>query len=174
MREVECSSSNGHGTAESLAKLFGILADGGEYKGKRLLSRDTINKLRRPLVSGYCKTYGFDTMFSVGFMNTGVIEEGEVCIIHRCWFGLLVYYILGTVFERTGLIIFKHKAIQNACRICYAEVGRLSPLFLGVIAHTMQLDFFDSLNQPLAIFITVENEITKYALNCGNSLLSQR
>ncbi|KAL5018589.1 hypothetical protein ScPMuIL_004311 [Solemya velum] len=76
-REIQSPSTHGHGTAESLAKLYGILANGGVLAEQRLLSSDVIEKFQRPLVAGYCKTYGLDIMFSVGFMNTGVIEGCE-------------------------------------------------------------------------------------------------
>ncbi|KAL5018586.1 hypothetical protein ScPMuIL_004308 [Solemya velum] len=80
-REIQAPSTHGHGTAEALAKLYGILANGGMLGEQRLLSSDVIKKIQRPLVAGYCKTYGFDTMFSVGFMNTGVIEGGETSLL---------------------------------------------------------------------------------------------
>ncbi|KAK3611812.1 hypothetical protein CHS0354_040482 [Potamilus streckersoni] len=52
VREVTISSYSGTGTARGLAKLYGILANGGSTNGKQLLSRATIDKLSIPLVAG--------------------------------------------------------------------------------------------------------------------------
>ncbi|MGB0221923.1 MAG: serine hydrolase domain-containing protein [Luminiphilus sp.] len=51
-REAEIPSANGHGTAESLAKLFGILSTGGERDGQRIISRETLKLGLTPLSEG--------------------------------------------------------------------------------------------------------------------------
>ena len=51
-REAEIPSANGHGTAESLAKLFGILSTGGERDGKRIISPETLKLALTPLSEG--------------------------------------------------------------------------------------------------------------------------
>ena len=51
-REAEIPSANGHGTAESLAKLFGILSSGGERNGKRIISTETLKLALTPLSEG--------------------------------------------------------------------------------------------------------------------------
>lgn len=51
-REAEIPSANGHGTAESLAKLFGILSSGGERDGKRIISTETLKLALTPLSEG--------------------------------------------------------------------------------------------------------------------------
>lgn len=51
-REAEILSANGHGTAESLAKLFGILSTGGERDGQRIISPETLKLGLTPLSEG--------------------------------------------------------------------------------------------------------------------------
>ena len=51
-REAEIPSANGHGTAESLAKLFGILSTGGERDGKRIITPETLKLALTPLSEG--------------------------------------------------------------------------------------------------------------------------
>ncbi|KAL3870979.1 hypothetical protein ACJMK2_039004 [Sinanodonta woodiana] len=52
VREVTVSSYSGTGSARGLAKLYGILANGGSTDGKQLLSKSTIEQLSIPAVSG--------------------------------------------------------------------------------------------------------------------------
>lgn len=52
IREVTVSSLSGTGTARGLAKMYGILTNGGEHDGYQLLSRDSIDRLSKPVVSG--------------------------------------------------------------------------------------------------------------------------
>ena len=51
-REAEIPSANGHGTAESLAKLFGILSTGGDRDGQRIISPETLKLGLTPLSEG--------------------------------------------------------------------------------------------------------------------------
>jgi CubicO group peptidase (beta-lactamase class C family) len=51
-REAEIPSANGHGTAESLAKLFGILSTGGGRDGKQIISPETLKIGLTPLSEG--------------------------------------------------------------------------------------------------------------------------
>ena len=51
-RKAEIPSANGHGTAESLAKLFGILSTGGERDGQRIISPETLKLGLTPLSEG--------------------------------------------------------------------------------------------------------------------------
>jgi hypothetical protein len=52
VREVTVSSCSGTGTARGLAKLYGILANGGAVGGNTLLSRDSIKYLSTPVIHG--------------------------------------------------------------------------------------------------------------------------
>lgn len=51
-RDITVSSASGAGTARGLAKLYGILANGGSHQGKQLLSTDLISKLAIPVALG--------------------------------------------------------------------------------------------------------------------------
>ena len=52
LREVTMSSASVTGTARGLAKLYGILANGGTLGERQLLSVELIAALNTPLVSG--------------------------------------------------------------------------------------------------------------------------
>ncbi|KAL4221526.1 hypothetical protein ACF0H5_019783 [Mactra antiquata] len=60
VREVTVSSSSGTGTARGLAKLYGILTNGGSHDGNQLLSRDRLEQLMKPV------KYGYDHVFQTG------------------------------------------------------------------------------------------------------------
>ena len=49
VRQVPCGSYSGYGTARDLAKLMGILANGGSYNGKNYMSPETIRLLTEVL-----------------------------------------------------------------------------------------------------------------------------
>ena len=46
------SSLSGTGTARGLARLYGFLANGGQIDGKTLISKESVNRLSTPVVSG--------------------------------------------------------------------------------------------------------------------------
>ncbi|MBY8981176.1 MAG: beta-lactamase family protein [Candidatus Lokiarchaeota archaeon] len=51
-RSAEIPSGNGHGNARSIAKVGSILACGGMYDKKKILSRSTVEKAIKPQISG--------------------------------------------------------------------------------------------------------------------------
>ncbi|KAL3871009.1 hypothetical protein ACJMK2_039034 [Sinanodonta woodiana] len=53
IREITVSSYSATGTARGLAKLYGILANGGTYQGKQLLSKEVIEKLSSTVIEGF-------------------------------------------------------------------------------------------------------------------------
>ncbi|XP_033760354.1 beta-lactamase domain-containing protein 2-like [Pecten maximus] len=69
IRQVPLVSSMGHGNARSLAKLYGILANGGQIDGKHMLSQEMIHTLNTPVVSKNSldlhrlSTYGLGVIF---------------------------------------------------------------------------------------------------------------
>ena len=64
-RKYPIGSSHGFATARSLAKVYGILANGGaKLDGKRLLKPETIQLLNEPLCSGPDKLLMRDMSFS--------------------------------------------------------------------------------------------------------------
>ena len=67
-REAEIPSANGHGTAESLAKLFGILSTGGERDGQRIITPETLKLGLTPLSEGPDTVIlGAPVRFGVGY-----------------------------------------------------------------------------------------------------------
>ncbi len=64
---VENPSHSGFGPASAMAKFYGILANGGQHKNKRLISAEGVEKLKDVMTSGEDKvlflniTYGRGT-----------------------------------------------------------------------------------------------------------------
>lgn len=62
VREAEIGSSNGHGNARAVARLYAALARGGEIDGVRVLREDTIRSIRQEQWRGVCgmtdRTFG--------------------------------------------------------------------------------------------------------------------
>jgi len=67
-RRMELPSSNGHGTALSIARLYGALARGGTLDGILVLSPQSIEKARTEHVNGYDEVLKTQTRFGLGFM----------------------------------------------------------------------------------------------------------
>lgn len=68
-REAEIPAGNGHGTARSLARIYGALALGGEIDGVRILEADTVRAARTEQVSGPDATLGQIPMrYGLGYM----------------------------------------------------------------------------------------------------------
>jgi CubicO group peptidase (beta-lactamase class C family) len=68
-RAASIVSFNGMGSAFSLAKFYGMLANGGEMEGRRYFNRETITQMSDPLVSGIDCILQIPTSFSAGFMK---------------------------------------------------------------------------------------------------------
>ncbi|XP_050395773.2 beta-lactamase domain-containing protein 2 isoform X1 [Patella vulgata] len=69
IRAVPFTSSNGYSSAKALAKIFGILASGGTYQGKQLLSKDSIEKLNTKMVEGLDNTLLVNMSYGRGFIR---------------------------------------------------------------------------------------------------------
>jgi CubicO group peptidase (beta-lactamase class C family) len=67
-RAAEIPAANGHGTARSLARLYGALARGGELDGVRVMSKDEIAKCSIEQSYGPDAVLTINTRFSQGFM----------------------------------------------------------------------------------------------------------
>ena len=78
-RKAEIPSANGHGTAESLAKLFGILSNGCQRDGVTIMSEQTLNKCLQPLSKGPDTVlFGAEINFGVGFdLGLGITTIGQ-------------------------------------------------------------------------------------------------
>jgi CubicO group peptidase (beta-lactamase class C family) len=67
-RRAELPSSNGHGTASAIARLYGALACGGVIGGIRVLSADSIELARTEHSRGPDEVLIVETRFGLGFM----------------------------------------------------------------------------------------------------------
>jgi CubicO group peptidase (beta-lactamase class C family) len=62
-------SFGGIGSATSLAKFYGMPANGGELDGHRFFKQDTIAQMTTTLASGIDRVFQIPTAFSAGFMK---------------------------------------------------------------------------------------------------------
>ncbi len=67
-RRMELPSSNGHGTALSVARLYGALACGGALDGIQVLTPQTIETARTEHANGLDQVLKTHTRFGLGFM----------------------------------------------------------------------------------------------------------
>lgn len=68
-RALEIVSFSGIGSASSLAKFYGMLANGGELDGRRYFKPETIAQMTTTLASGVDRILQIPTAFSAGFMK---------------------------------------------------------------------------------------------------------
>ncbi|GFO39407.1 beta-lactamase domain-containing protein 2-like [Plakobranchus ocellatus] len=72
--ELPVPSSHGAGTALAVAKLMGILANGGQHEGKTVLSPASILKLQEPLSYGIDLFSGFGDIYGRGSWLIPIVE----------------------------------------------------------------------------------------------------
>jgi CubicO group peptidase (beta-lactamase class C family) len=64
-RSAEVPSTNGHGTAKGIARLYGALLE-----PDRLLASELLTEATRPQSEGYCPILGEEVTFGLGFKPT--------------------------------------------------------------------------------------------------------
>ena len=69
-REAEVPSTNGHGNARGITRVYAALANGGEVDGIRILSRDAIAAATTEQVNGYDLINNRPSRFGIGFQLT--------------------------------------------------------------------------------------------------------
>jgi CubicO group peptidase (beta-lactamase class C family) len=69
-REAEVPSTNGHGNARGIARVYAALANGGEIDGVRILSHEAISEGTREHAAGYDLINQRPSRFGVGFQLT--------------------------------------------------------------------------------------------------------
>lgn len=69
IRSTSLVSFGGIGSAASLAKFYGMLANGGELEGRRSFHEATIARMETTLSSGVDQVFQIPTAFSAGFMK---------------------------------------------------------------------------------------------------------
>lgn len=67
-------AANGHFTARSLAKLYAVIAAGGELGGVRLFSRETVDQIRRPQVRGMGRVVPFPMRWRLGYHSVNTLR----------------------------------------------------------------------------------------------------
>eukprot|EP00479_Gromia_sphaerica_P012432 TRINITY_DN6560_c0_g1_i1.p1 TRINITY_DN6560_c0_g1~~TRINITY_DN6560_c0_g1_i1.p1 ORF type:complete len:260 (-),score=47.16 TRINITY_DN6560_c0_g1_i1:113-892(-) len=68
-RAAEIPAANGHTNARGLARMYAILAQGGDLEGKHLISQKALVDAAKPLVKGKDETILMETCWSSGFMK---------------------------------------------------------------------------------------------------------
>lgn len=69
-REAEVPSTNGHGNARGIARVYAALANGGEIDGVRIVSRAMLARATEEQVSGFDLINGRNSRFGIGFQLT--------------------------------------------------------------------------------------------------------
>ena len=69
VRSLSMVSFGGIGSATSLAKFYGMLANGGEFDGKQFFSEATLARMTTSLAAGVDRVFQIPTAFSAGFMK---------------------------------------------------------------------------------------------------------
>lgn len=75
---AELPSANGHGNARSIAKIAAIIANGGELDGKRLLSKEIIEKALDSRTHGRDLVINMPIKFGLGFATNdkgGIVDK---------------------------------------------------------------------------------------------------
>ena len=78
MRAIPCGSSHGSGTAESMAKLYGILADSGKYGDKQVLSPEAISALEDVGMTGVDQMFGLTVQRGMGSMLIPIVVNNNL------------------------------------------------------------------------------------------------
>jgi CubicO group peptidase (beta-lactamase class C family) len=76
-RSAAYPAFGGVGTAQSLAKFYGMLANGGELDGRRYLQPAMIEAMQTPLTQGPDRVLLLETAFAAGYMKDPVDASGR-------------------------------------------------------------------------------------------------
>jgi CubicO group peptidase (beta-lactamase class C family) len=68
-RTIEIPSANLHGTAQDLARIMGVLANGGKLAGRTVLSPGVLAEMLRERIHGRDKVVPFDVSWAAGLMR---------------------------------------------------------------------------------------------------------
>ena len=89
-RTMEMPSANLHGTARDLARLMGVLANGGNLDGQTVLSPGVLAEMLRERIHGRDKVVPFDVSWAAGLMrNEGlhIFGPNPTAVGHCGWGG---------------------------------------------------------------------------------------
>ncbi|MEM9966225.1 MAG: serine hydrolase domain-containing protein [Asticcacaulis sp.] len=93
-RRMEIPSTNGHATAEALARYMNIIATGGLIGGTRVISEEALTEATRERVYGPDKVLPFTLSWAAGFLrNRGIDIYGpnEKAVGHSGWGGSCLF-----------------------------------------------------------------------------------
>lgn len=77
IRSASLPSMGGIGTAQSLAKFYAMLANGGEWEGRRFFRDETLNWMSTPLAQGFDPVLRREMAFAAGFSIDPVDTNGK-------------------------------------------------------------------------------------------------
>ena len=89
-RTIEIPSANLHGTARDLARIMGVLANGGNLDGQAVLSPGVLAEMLRERIHGRDKVVPFDVSWAAGLMrNEGlhIFGPNPTAVGHCGWGG---------------------------------------------------------------------------------------
>jgi CubicO group peptidase (beta-lactamase class C family) len=89
-RTMEMPSANLHGTALDLARIMGVLANGGQLDGETVLSSGVLAEMLRERSHGHDKVVPFDIHWAAGLMrNEGlhIFGPNPTAVGHCGWGG---------------------------------------------------------------------------------------
>jgi len=89
-RRMEIPSANTHATAPALARLMGVLADGGRLGKEPVLSQMTLAKAVRERIHGPDRVLPFTLSWAAGFLRNrelNIYGPGELAVGHSGWGG---------------------------------------------------------------------------------------
>ncbi len=76
-RSASLPATGGIGSARALAKFYAMLANGGEWAGRRFFRPETVAWMSRPLGQGFDPVLRRETAFAAGFMVDPVDADGK-------------------------------------------------------------------------------------------------
>ena len=73
-RAIEIPSANLHGTAPDLARIVGLLADGGAFEGRAVLSSEVIAAATRERIRGQDRVLPYEMSWAAGFTRNAGLD----------------------------------------------------------------------------------------------------
>jgi CubicO group peptidase (beta-lactamase class C family) len=93
-RRMEIPSTNGHATAEALARLMGAMANDGWLDGEAILAPALIAEAARERVCGHDLVLPFEISWGAGFMRNETVRPwgpGAQTFGHAGWGGACIF-----------------------------------------------------------------------------------
>lgn len=93
-RSIEIPSANLHGTASDLARIMGVIADGGVLDGRTVLSADVLAAATRERIHGQDRVLPYEMSWAAGFTrNAGlnIFGPNPDAVGHCGWGGSCVF-----------------------------------------------------------------------------------